>query len=203
MSELDRPEEPLDWASVARPCTGERVSGDLAHCHRLEDRMFLAVIDSLGHGPRAHEVALRAAEVLKDPWGDDPGEILGRLHEGLRGTDGAVATVAILDVPTGRLRCAGVGNVSLVLMTDAAPRARLANANGVLGQRMRSVTVQEFVAADRDLILLHSDGVSSSFGAETYPQARYQSCRAIAKTLIRRFGRDHDDATCLVTRFRT
>jgi serine phosphatase RsbU (regulator of sigma subunit) len=187
---------------VVRPCTGERVSGDATFLRHDGPRTYLALLDALGHGGGAHTIAQRGLDALEAPWASDPAEALKRLDHGLRGTAGAVGTAAVLDRSSGLVRAAGIGNVSLEIIQGSELRTRLVATAGILGQRMRTPRVQEFPLEDGNLLVLHSDGVSPEYGSKAYPQIRLQGCRAIARSLVRRYGTVHDDATCLVVRYR-
>jgi hypothetical protein len=50
-----------------------------------------------------------------------------------------------------------------------------------------------------DLLLACSDGVSS-FEIDDYPQMFIHNVMVVARTIVRRFGKDHDDSTCMVAR---
>ena len=70
-------------------------SGDRAVVARHGDRTLVAAIDGLGHGEAAAEAADAAASILERDGGSLQG-LLGRCHEALRGTRGAVMTLAEL-----------------------------------------------------------------------------------------------------------
>ena len=46
----------LEHSSRVRPCPGHHVSGDAVVIRDLEDGLFVAIVDVLGHGPEAHEL---------------------------------------------------------------------------------------------------------------------------------------------------
>jgi serine phosphatase RsbU (regulator of sigma subunit) len=51
-------EQHWDYSSLIRPCAGEQLSGDMVVIQTLERGLFVAVVDVLGHGPKAHELTL-------------------------------------------------------------------------------------------------------------------------------------------------
>ena len=51
-----------------------------------------------------------------------------------------------------------------------------------------------------DLLVLHSDGITSRFEAGEYPQLAADDPATAARELVRRFGRSYDDAACIVAR---
>jgi hypothetical protein len=94
----------IEAGEYVRPCDGETLSGDAVVVHSDDAGVFVAVIDALGHGPNAHELARELSGVLSKwlTWVSTPNPdgALAVLHESARGTRGAVAAVAWLDSRT-------------------------------------------------------------------------------------------------------
>ncbi|MBT8363318.1 MAG: hypothetical protein KJP23_01340, partial [Deltaproteobacteria bacterium] len=67
----------IEVASFARPCLGERVSGDTVVIEHREEILFLAIVDALGHGPQANAVANQAEQFLRNYWSSD---VLDTMH---------------------------------------------------------------------------------------------------------------------------
>ena len=189
----------LDYAFFVRPCRGERVSGDAAVIEVRGETMLLVIIDALGHGREAHEVAVRAENYVRECWSADVTGAVRGLHEALRGTVGAAAGVAVLDTISGDVRYAGVGNT--VIRKLGLQETRLASAPGTLGHQIRSPVEQRLRVGSADVLLFYSDGVKDRFEAREYPQFRYHGAQMIAKTVVDRFGKSHDDATCIAVRY--
>ena len=189
----------INIASFSRPCMGERVNGDAVIIERRDQTLLLALVDALGHGPSAHAVAVRAARFLRSSWNSDVHDTIHGLHAVLKGTIGAVAGICVVDTVTRELRYAGVGNT--VFRTMGSRATRLFSTEGVIGSRMRQPPVQAVPLNRSDIILLYSDGVSDRFDVEHYPQILYHSARAIARKVVDKFGKSHDDATCIVMRY--
>jgi anti-sigma regulatory factor (Ser/Thr protein kinase) len=191
----------LDAAAFSRPCAGERFNGDLALIDRRDHLLMLAVIDGLGHGPDAHRVAAAAGEFLRCHWSQDVGDTMERLHGELRGGLGAVAGIAVADSRNGEIRFAGTGNIAYRVVGSRS--MRLPSMAGHLGQQIRAPQVQQHILSPGDVAIMYSDGVKDRFEPEEYPQIRYQSAQRIARTLVERFGKPHDDATCIALRLHT
>ena len=64
----------LEHASRVRPYPGQAVGGDTVIVRELERGLFAAVVDVLGHGPEAHELALRIEQLLG--WRPAPDQAL-------------------------------------------------------------------------------------------------------------------------------
>jgi len=189
----------LDVAAFARPCLGERVSGDTVVIEHRDEILFLAIVDALGHGPQANAVANQAERFLRNGWSFDVLDTMHRLHSELKGTIGAAAGLCVVDRVTREVRYAGVGNT--VLRTFGSQSTRLISADGIIGSRFRTPAVQAAPLNESGTILLYTDGVSDRFDVEQYPQIIYHSASAIARKIVDRFGKPYDDATCMAMRY--
>ena len=189
----------IEVASFARPCLGERVSGDAAVIEHRGDIIFLAMVDALGHGPQANAVANQAERFLRNGWNSDVLDTLHRLHLELKGTIGAGAGLCVVDRVTREVRYTGVGNT--VFRTFGSQASRLISTDGIIGSRFRTPTVQVAPLNESGIMLLYTDGVSDRFDVEQYPQIHYHSASAIAHKIVASFGKPYDDATCMAMRF--
>ena len=189
----------IDVASFARPCLGERVSGDTVVIEHRDEILFLAIVDALGHGPQANAVANLAERFLRNGWSSDVLDTMQRLHSALNGTIGAGAGLCVVDWVTREMRYAGVGNT--VLRTFGSQPTRLISVDGIIGSRFRTPAVQAAPLNESGIILLYTDGVSDRFDIEQYPQINYHSASAIARKIVDSFGKPYDDATCMAMRY--
>jgi hypothetical protein len=189
----------IEVASFARPCLGERVSGDTVVIEHRDDVLFLAMVDALGHGPQANTVANQAERFLRNHWCSDVLDIMQRLHLELKGTIGAGAGLCVVDRATREVRYTGVGNT--VLRTFGSRATRLISTDGIIGIRFRTPALQTAPLNESGIMLLYTDGVSDRFDVEQYPQIHYHSASAIAHKIVASFGKPYDDATCLAMRY--
>ncbi len=189
----------IEIASFARPCVGERVSGDTVVIEHRDDILFLAIIDALGHGPEANAVANRAERFLRNGWSSNILNTLHRLHSELKGTIGAAAGLCVVDRFARELRYTGVGNTVLRIFDSRT--TRLISTDGIIGIRFRTPAVQAAPLNESGIMLFYTDGVSDRFDVEQYPQIHYHSASAIAHKIVASFGKPYDDATCLAMRY--
>jgi serine phosphatase RsbU (regulator of sigma subunit) len=189
----------IEVASFARPCLGERVSGDTVVIEHRDDILFLAIVDALGHGPQANAVANQAERFLRSHWRNDVFDTMQRLHLELKGTIGAGAGLCVVDRIVREMRYTGVGNT--VLRTFGSQATRLVSTDGIIGGRFRTPAVQAAPLNESGIILLYTDGVSDRFDVEQYPQIHYHSASAIAHKIVASFGKPYDDATCMAMRY--
>jgi negative regulator of sigma-B (phosphoserine phosphatase) len=191
----------LQHASLIRPCRGERLSGDAVVIQPLEQGLFVAIVDVLGHGPEAHELTHVIDAYLARYGTSDVSGLMTRLHQHLKGTRGAAVGLCAIDAATGRLDYAGIGNTALRRFGNA--ETRLVSQDGVLGQNMRTPRSQTLQLVPGDLIVLYTDGVSDRFTSEDYPGVMRHAPKEVASNIIQRFGKDHDDAACIAVRYNT
>jgi hypothetical protein len=188
------------WGISGRPFPGEKVSGDMAFAHRFESGDFFAVVDALGHGPEAHDVAVLAEAYLQQLDNADLLAAIDGLNAALFGSRGAAATLAFKPFGRDEVSCLGVGNTALRILSRE--NGSLVPTDGIVGQRFRSPRIQTLPLARDALLIMHSDGVNSAISLNDLPSARYQGPQAISRTIIRNFSKPFDDAICLVARYR-
>ena len=182
----------LQTATLTRPCHGFIANGDVAVVRVDGGHALLGVVDALGHGPAAAEVADRAQGFLDDVPVEaaDPAELLRALHAELRGSRGAAASVCCFDGSV--LRSAGVGNVAVRgLGVDPG----LVCAPGVLGRRVRAVRTASTSVTPGARIAMFSDGISARVDLTTL---RMLDPARACKEALTSFGRTTDDATILI-----
>lgn len=189
----------LHIAGLAVPYPGERFCGDAWAFHHTADRMIVLVTDGLGHGRDASEAAQEAVATFHKRQNLAPSEILGFLHDSLKKTRGAVASVTEIRPKEGLLTYAGVGNISASVLAGNASRS-LVSHNGTLG--MVTSRIQEFRSPwTRDsLLILHSDGLQSKWDLSSYAGLVSRHPAIIGAALLRDFRRQRDDASVVVVK---
>lgn len=188
----------IDFFKRVRPHYRERVSGDTAVLRGQDHLLFAAVIDVLGHGDDAHALALEIERFLENSWGDALLDLMNLLHEQIRGSRGAAAGLSLLDRRSGVLRYVGIGNT--VLRKFGSTEIRLVSRAGIIGGSMRTAREERMTLAAGDVVLLYTDGVKDRFRLCDYPELLHHDAETIARTVLRRFGKDNDDATCIALR---
>ena len=191
--------ERLEYSSLIRPCMGERVSGDLVVVRPLEDGLFCAIVDVLGHGPEAHELTHVIEDFLDRQATNDVSGLMTRLHQRLKGTRGAAVGLCAVDSATGTVDYAGIGNTTI--RRFGASETRLVSRDGVLGQNMRTPLLQSLNLESGDLILLCTDGVSERFTTAEYPGLLRHAPKDVVRIVLDRFGKDYDDSACIAVRY--
>jgi anti-sigma regulatory factor (Ser/Thr protein kinase) len=188
-------------AILGRPCEGETESGDDAAFVRQADRLTIGVVDALGHGILARDVATPTAALLRSRAELDPAALLHAVDDSLRHTRGAVMAVAHIDLPHRQLEHAAIGDIRTCSYRPRAARRFLSTA-GVLGasQHNRKYLVEREPMREHDVIVMHSDGLTSRADISEELQLLRRHPIVIAAHLLEHFGRSNDDAMVLVAR---
>ena len=173
--------------------------GDTGLIRQQGTDCFIALVDVLGHGAEAHQIALLAEQHLAANTDLGLVEMLNGLNRTLRGSRGAVATLCRLAVNTGELRHVGVGNITTRIF--GADTRRLVPRDGIVGYMMPSPREQTVQLVPGDVVMLYSDGIKESFEPYECPGLLSGSAENIANNLFRCFYKGDDDGSCLILRY--
>ena len=191
----------IEWAVYGRPCLGERVSGDVSLTVAVEQKVLILLIDVLGHGAEANALAMEMSEYATQHPIAEPLEMIRKLHERFKGSRGSAVGLAVLDTSTSNMAFVGVGNPLFRVLGPSRSLIFPASA-GIVGSQMRTPVVHHAQLNPGELLIGCSDGVAESFQLSDYPQMFSHGAWAVARTIVHRFGKDYDDATCVVARRR-
>lgn len=189
-----------DCHLIVEPLTGLlEECGDTGVIVTGDETCFVALVDVLGHGPEARQSAIVAEEFLPACADADLAASLKGLHDKLRRGRGAVATLCQLDLASGELVMAGVGNITTRVF--GSENTRLLSRDGIVGYSMSTPRVQRLRLRPGDVVLLYSDGIRESFDPHDCPGLLEGSAREIAQRVMGHFRKQDDDASCLVLRY--
>ncbi|HEY9791927.1 MAG TPA: SpoIIE family protein phosphatase [Candidatus Obscuribacterales bacterium] len=179
---------------VAMP--GEYVCGDRWAARRGKGTVQVAVTDGLGHGPAAAIASDACMQVFFEESASRlrPGDLLRRMHEATRHTNGAAAAIAELDAAHGVLTYSGVGNIA-TRMSSASNQKSCASMPGGLGFQLPKVREFTYPWTEEVGLLMNSDGITTSVAMDGL---RNHHPSLIAAILYRDFKRGTDDATVVV-----
>ncbi|HTB91996.1 MAG TPA: SpoIIE family protein phosphatase [Candidatus Sulfotelmatobacter sp.] len=194
--------EPMvEYGLAKRTHVGGGESGDLHVVCCNQNGILIAVIDGIGHGEEAAEAARTAGALLQSSMDEPVISLMERCHERLRGTRGAVLSVAFISPEQKMMTWIGVGNVQGVLV-----RANGASANaqeplllraGVVGSILPALQASVLPVSRGDTVFFASDGIQSDFS--TSLSGRENPQRA-ADRILSLYRSGNDDALVLVAR---
>jgi phosphoserine phosphatase RsbX len=167
---------------------------------RIHDHIcFMALVDVLGHGPQAHEVAVRAETYLTAHYRDGLPDIVLGLHALLEGTRGAVAALCRLDMKTGVLLYTGSGNICMKRFGSSVERMPLKE--GILGYRISAPRENRVTLYPGDIFVMNSDGIREYFNTYDYPTLLMGTAMDITAVIMDHLSKKTDDASCIIVRF--
>jgi hypothetical protein len=200
MAPGEEPRPAFSWGVVSRPAPGEQKCGDAWLAVHERTRAAFLVVDGLGHGPSA-AVAAEAAVRLFEERGfrDRPGAAMQSIHRGIASTRGAAASIALLRTGSDEMIYCGVGNIAGTVIANGGAR-RMVSMPGTLGHTMGKPREFTYALPPGALLVMHSDGLLTSWALDNYPGLLAHHPALIAGIMYRDFCRGRDDATVLVVR---
>ncbi len=195
-------EEDVQASPPGVVCTampGEQVSGDRWACKAEAGRECYLVVDGLGHGLHASEAAGLAVECFNSATALDATAMVRQMHGHLRSTRGAALAVICFNHDRHVATYCGVGNISGRLFGPTRV-THLVSHNGTIGHQARQISAFDYPFGEGDLLVMHSDGISTHWSLDAYPGLLQAAPPAVAAILHRDFNRGRDDATALVVR---
>lgn len=184
--------------AVSRPVRGEVRCGDAWLAQDRSSGLRLMIADGLGHGPNAADAAETAVQTARENPLEEPSQLLERAHRAMRATRGAAAAIADIDLDSPLIHFAGVGNISGVVIPPSSPWRRMVSHSGIVGHELRRTSEFTYPWAPGCLVVLHSDGLTTSWSFDNYPGVSTRHPSVIAGLLYRDFTRGRDDVTVVV-----
>lgn len=188
----------LEYHIVREPCQDGIYCGDAGLIKEYGGIRFLAVVDGLGHGKKAHDTARSCIGFLEEHYRNDLTRLADGLHHHIQGSRGAVAALCCLDAAKRKLSCVSVGDTTVRRLNNEP--FRIQGIPGILGYQVRSYRQETHRLAAGDILLLHTDGVSSHFNPKDLDGLLHGDARGIADTIMARYAKPHDDSLCMVVR---
>jgi serine phosphatase RsbU (regulator of sigma subunit) len=189
----------IEWGVAVRSLHGDE-SGDQYLVRPTGDGALVAVVDGLGHGAGAAGAARAAISVL-DAHAEEPvARLLTRCHERLRGTRGAVLSVAAFNARRAIMTWVGVGDVDgmLVRADSRATPEHLLVRGGVIGHQLPLLDAVSVPVARDDTLIFTTDGIRAGFPERLSLDA---SPGSTAERILVQHGKTTDDALVMVARF--
>jgi anti-sigma regulatory factor (Ser/Thr protein kinase) len=193
---------PIQLASVLVSKPGEDTVGDGWSWRVRDERLAIILADGLGHGLFAHEASQRAVDLFGGVHEESPQRIIQDVHSALRATRGAAVATLVADLQRGVVRYCGIGNVAAHILNSRSTRQSLVSQNGTAGHRAARIQEFSYPLDPGWLLVMHTDGISSSWDLSAYPGLRGRHPSLIAGIIYRDFSRRRDDVGIVVARAR-
>ena len=188
----------VDYHLVIRPHTKDAECGDTGVIKEFDTKVFMGIIDVLGHSKEAHKTAIISKDYLEKNYRKNLVEMMMGLHECILRTKGAVAGLCHLDLKAGELKYVGIGNITARRFGSST--TKIICRSGVIGYIMPTPREETIKLCHDDVLVLYTDGVKEHFKLEDYPELLRDNAKTIATHIIHKFGKKEDDAACIALR---
>jgi anti-sigma regulatory factor (Ser/Thr protein kinase) len=185
----------IRYAGLIRPITGEIECGDAFGAVQTGDVVTALLCDGLGHGPLAASAAAEAVTAVLEAPAAEPVALLERAHRRLGGTRGGA--IGIVQLAGHAAKFAGLGNITASILSSDSRKGML-SVPGIVGHQARTIRQFEYQVPPDAAIVLHSDGLSSRWGAAAVPALAARDPLLVAAVLLAAAGSHRDDAGVLV-----
>ena len=190
----------IQWASARMVAPGHSDSGDQYCVRTLDQRTMIAVLDGLGHGPEAASAARRGVHLLEQSQAHDVETLVRECHRGLRGSRGAVMSLAVFDSLERTMTWIGVGNVRGSLWSPQSTTWKsLLLRGGVVGDTLPLLQASVVPMDEGDTLVFTTDGVGTEIDDHLL---KGSSLQVTAERILARCRTGHDDALVLLARYR-
>lgn len=189
------PSQKMKFSVMAKPKQGEDVSGDAYFIKETESFVFIGMIDVLGHGEDAHEVAIRAYELLENNYMEPLLDVLQLCHRELQHTRGLALAVCKIIFKNKKLEHISIGNIETRIFGETK-KSRPFCFNGTVGAVMEKISISEYPFSEGDTIIMFTDGISGKF--KISKEMLGGTLHDIASYIFDNYSMDYDDATVLV-----
>lgn len=190
---------PLEISALRFPFPGEDVCGDNCATEQNAARSMVLVADGLGHGLDAALASSEAVTLFRKNREATVQSIVAALHAGLRSTRGAVIAVAEINHAKKIVTYSGIGNIYARIICDGVEK-NLVSQNGTAGYQARKLQEFTYPWDDTSLLVMHSDGLTTHWNLDDYPQLVHCHPSVIAAVLCRDFTRGRDDVCVVVAK---
>lgn len=187
----------IDFSGVCLPLNNSEFCGDHWSIKMYDHKLFLILVDGLGHGEDAAKAADVALEVFNEYDYKDVEMYLDNINLELFQTRGAAVSIAELDLVNNLVRYTGLGNIQGRIM--AKKRRNLVSKNGTGGNFRRGYLVKEYDFPEKSTIIMASDGISS-YSLGKYHGLLHKHPSIISAVIFRDYSRAYDDASILVVK---
>jgi len=172
--------------------------GDTGVIKSGDRQCLLGLVDALGHGRKAHDTAMLARDYIERNFRENLVPLMEGMHEALKGSAGAVASLCRLDIDTGRLVHTGIGNITVKVL--GARPLTMVSRDGIIGFQIPSPRKQETTLIPGDVLIMHSDGIRENISQLEMMSLLNGTAKEIAARLLEKFGKKDDDASCIILR---
>lgn len=185
--------------AISIPADGETFKGDRYIILEYDQKVFLSVIDGLGHGEEAAKSAEEIKNYLLDNYKKSLTSLLKGAHKSLKSLRGGVVGLARIDLQKSTFKSAGAGNIRIRIFGEDQKRHLFPP--GTIGRNLKNVRERRLPYEKGDVVIIYSDGISSKFEVKE-GKLKNQDLQESAEYILDEYGKPEDDQTVIVSRER-
>ncbi len=190
---------PFIYSGYSRPVPGEKANGDAFLVIDERDGLFVAVVDGLGHGPRAEAAGRKTMECIRENQGLEFDHLMLLVHQALRDTRGAALTLVRLRLSERTITHVGVGNVQARIYPFDG--SGFIPYPGILGSGMPPrIKINRAAWPKGGVLILFTDGLSGRWDFKINPDLLNLHVTTLSNLLIQEYAQPKDDATVVVVK---
>lgn len=192
-----RVSRPCDVGVATRSISSGLPNGDSFVVKDWGDQTLVGVIDGLGHGPKAHEAAVRARNYVESHY-DRPLQYVFRGTErACKSTRGVVMALARFDWAEESVTVGNVGNI--VVRVSGPEHPGFVVRRGVLGSNAPEPMVRTAPWEPQYTMVLHSDGVATKWQWDDVRSLENPTASRVSNWLLKHHGKDDDSTVVTVS----
>ncbi|HLY17494.1 MAG TPA: SpoIIE family protein phosphatase [Bryobacteraceae bacterium] len=188
------------FGAVTAPYPGETVCGDNWSARHKGHSSSIIVADGLGHGVLASDASSAAIATFRTGPSESAVSMLEDVHRALRPTRGAAVAVSFIEHEKRQVHYAGIGNIAGVVLGGARAQFMVSH-NGTAGLEARRLQEFDYKLPEEAILVMHSDGIATSWTLDPYPGVTRRHPSIIAGLLYRDASRGRDDVCVLVGKY--
>lgn len=148
-----------DISVLQKPKSGQNLCGDAFFVKETDDYLMIAIVDGLGSGKEAHQVADNSIKYLEENHSNSLENILRGCNQLLQGSRGAVMGVMKLAFASSTVSFAGIGNIQCILFSEEQRLSRALSSPGYLNGRPIQYRVTQLPYKKDTFFMMFSDGL--------------------------------------------
>lgn len=190
----------LEFGAATRSYRFQPLNGDAIVVRHWNQHALVGVIDGLGHGQWAQRAAQAARYYIEQHFDQPLLNLFRSVGRVCLSTRGVVMALVRFDLARQQVELASVGNVETRLLGGSESLHPVGRRGIVGAPDAPSPIIKQHAWRPGFILVLHSDGIESNWGAEQLVKVARQGAVAAARHLLFHHGRLDDDATALVAR---
>jgi negative regulator of sigma-B (phosphoserine phosphatase) len=175
-----------DYSIKVKPLKTRDECGDTGVIKEFDKKIFLALVDAAGHSKNSYKIAMKIRKYLLNNYQKDLIKIVNDLHEHIKGSNGAVISLCILDLKTGQLKYVRIGDITARILGSV--NHRLFSKPGIIGYTLPTPIEETTKLIHGDALIMYTDGVKDHMYLDDYPEMLSKEAKIAADHIIFKFG---------------